>query len=63
MHGRPLMWQMPLSMRFAGSSPRAMSRVKMAADRPYSVSLATRIASSASFTRIMLTTGPKDSSA
>ena len=39
-----------------------MSRVKMAADSPYSVSLASAMASSASFTRVIDTCGAKDSS-
>ena len=56
------MWQMPDSMRLATFSARWMSRLKTAAERPYSVSLATRIASSSPCTRTTGFTGPNDSS-
>ena len=58
----PLMWQMPDAIRFDTASARATSRPNTAADSPYSVSLATRTASSTPRTRTIGFTGPKDSS-
>ena len=57
-----LTWQMPDSIRRATSSAAGTSAPKTAAARPYSVSFATRTASSAPSTATSATTGPNDSS-
>ena len=56
------MWQMPVSIRRATCIARAMSRPNTEAAKPYSVSLATRTASSTPLTRTIETSGPNDSS-
>ncbi len=56
------MWQMPDSMRCATAMARPMSRENTAADKPYSLSLASRIASSSVSKRSTETMGPNDSS-
>ena len=58
----PLTWQMPLSIRAATLSARSVSWPNTAADRPYSVSLAIRTASSTPSAVTTVTTGPNDSS-
>jgi len=57
-----LSWQIALSMRWAISSAAGMSWLKTAAVSPYSVSLATRTASSTPSTVTIEAGGPKDSS-
>ena len=58
----PLMKTSPASIRSANFLPASVSPVHRFEPRPKSVSLATRSASSASFTRITAATGPKVSS-
>jgi hypothetical protein len=57
-----LTWQIPLSIRWATSSAPGTSWLKTAAASPYSVSLATRTASSTPSTVTIEASGPKDSS-
>ena len=54
----PLIWQMPLSIRFATAIARSMSRLKTAADSPYSLSFASVTASSSVAARTIVAIGP-----
>ncbi len=56
------MWQMPVCRFCARFHALALSRLYIADERPYSLSLATASASASSLTRIIDFTGPNDSS-